>query len=74
MRAAYENVIGSWASVTTDLVSFFRSKSLNVYDKLVDVLEIMANEDITTTIAIIPEVSSLLVVSTRAQVFLADIT
>jgi len=74
IRAADEELLGSWASVSADLVSFFRSKGLTVYDKLANALDAMANENDDQTSPVIPTMASLLAVSTRAHVYLANIT
>ena len=74
IRAAYEELLGSWAPVSAELISFLRSKGLNDYDKLADALDAMADEDGDQTSPIIPATASLLAVSTRAQVYLANIT
>jgi hypothetical protein len=49
IRAVDEELPGSWASVTTILVVFLRSKSLSVYDKLSDALDAMADDDVEDT-------------------------
>ncbi len=46
IRAVDEELLGSWASVTTNLIVFLRSKSLSVYDKLADAMDAMADEDV----------------------------
>ena len=74
IRAADEELLGSWASDAADLISFFRSKDLIVYDKLANALEAMADEDGDQTAPIIPAVASLPAASTRAHIFLLDIT
>jgi hypothetical protein len=75
IRAANEELLGSWTSVTANLIAFFRSKNVTVYDNLADALDAMANEDRDSTATVtIPAVASLLTVSTRAHAFLADIT
>jgi hypothetical protein len=66
--------LGSWASVTANLIAFFRSKGLGVYDRQADALDAMADEDTDPTTHVIPAVTSLLVVSTRSHGFLEDIT
>ena len=43
MRAADEELLGSWASITPNLISFYRSKGLEVYTKIVDALDSMAD-------------------------------
>jgi hypothetical protein len=73
VRAADEELLGSWASVTGNLIAFFRSKGLTVYDKLADALDTMADENINMAIHIIPAFASLLTVSTKAYAFLEDI-
>ena len=60
--------------MSADLISVFRSKDLTVHNKLADALDAMANEDGDHTSPVIPAVASLLAVSTRSRVYLADIT
>ena len=72
IRAADEEMIGSWASITADLITYFRAKSLPVYDELAEALEAMADEETETNR--VPAVQSLLAVSARSQSFLADMT
>ena len=43
IRAADEELLGSWASITSDLITFFRSKDMPVYTKLADALDSMAD-------------------------------
>jgi hypothetical protein len=74
VRAAYEELLGSWASVTTILIAFFRTKGLLVFDKLTNALDTMASEDSTLETPVIRAVASLLAVSARTQTFLADIS
>jgi hypothetical protein len=74
IRAADEELLGSWASVSADLIPFFRFKDLTVYDKLADALEAMECEDSAHTSPIIPAFASLPAASTRAHIFLSDIT
>jgi hypothetical protein len=74
VRAADEELLGSWASVTADLIAFFQSKGLKVYDKLANALDAMADEKSDPNTPVIPAVASLLVVNTRAHVFLANIS
>ena len=73
IRAANVDLIGSWASVKTDLVSPFRFKCLIVYDELAEAREAMPDEDKNTATPIIPAVESLEAGSTNAQVFRAEI-
>ena len=45
VKAADEELLGSWASVTAKLISFLRSHGLPIYDKLANALDAMADED-----------------------------
>jgi hypothetical protein len=46
-----------------------------VYDKLANVLDAMANDDVEDTrVSVITTIASLMAVSARAHTFLADIT
>jgi hypothetical protein len=75
IRAADEELLGSLASVTANLIVFLRTKSLSVYDKLVDALDAMADDDTdVTNPPVIPTIASIMAVSARAHTFLADIT
>ena len=74
IRAAYEELLGSWASVTANLITFSRSKGLSVHDKLADALDAMVDENTDPATPIIPAVASLLAVKTRARGFLEDIS
>ena len=57
IRAAYEKLLGSWTSVTANLVALFRSKNLSVYDRLADALNAMADENCNSASPIIPAVA-----------------
>jgi len=70
MRAAYEELLGSRATVTADLISFFRSKCVSVYNQLEDALDAIADEDGDPTSPIVPAVASLLAICKRAYIFL----
>jgi hypothetical protein len=72
IRAADEEMIGSWASITADLITYFRAKNLPVYDELANALDDMADENTETTG--VPAVQSFLAVSARAHAFLEDMT
>jgi len=74
VRAADEELLGSWASVTTDLIAFFRSKGLQVYDKLANALDTMCDEESNLETPVIPALTALLLVITRAHVCLTDIS
>ncbi len=66
--------MGSWASVASDLIYFFRSKDLPVYAKLADALDAMADNpnDRSDTITI-PAVETILAINKRAHAFLKNI-
>ena len=46
IRAADEKLLGSWASITSDMITFLRSNDLPVYNKLADTLDAMAKSPI----------------------------
>jgi hypothetical protein len=74
MRAADEELLGSWASITSDLITFFISKDLLVYSKLAEALDAMADiPGDSSNVVIIPAVETLLAVSGRAHAFLGNI-
>ena len=75
IMAADKELLGSWASMTTNLIVVLRSKGLSVYDKLADALDAMADDAVEDTmVPVIPAIASLMAVSARAHTFLADIT
>ena len=74
IKAASEELLGSWASVAAILISFLQSKGLDMNAKLADIMVAMADDDTDPLRPVIPTVSSLLVVSSKAQCFLSDIT
>ena len=89
IRATNEEYLGSWAAVTANLIAFLRAKGLDVYDKMANALDSMADEVVSpvenedqapraaetdATVLNIPAVTSLLAVSARAHTFLADIS
>ncbi len=45
MRAADKELLGSWASITADLIKFFRSKDKRIYTDLAIALEFMADAE-----------------------------
>ncbi len=49
IRSADEELLGSWASVTANLIVILRSKSLIVYDKLAYAMDAMADDDADDT-------------------------
>ena len=67
IRVANEELLGSWTSVTANLIAFFRSKNLNVHDKMAHALDAMADENCDSTSTII---APLLTDSTKAYVCL----
>ena len=76
IRVVDEEVLGSWASVTANLVSFLRSKGNVVHDKLADAIDGMAEEDSDPndpSTSNIPTGTSMLSTSSRAHAFLSDI-
>ena len=77
MRSADEELLGSWASITADLIKFFRSKDQSIYTDLASALESMADEDEEplgpTPAPPIPAIAALMTVSTRAHAFLSEI-
>jgi hypothetical protein len=61
--------LGSWASITSDLIAFFRSKNLPVYSKLADALDSMADTlDVRLDVPTIPAIEMLLAIGTRAHI------
>ena len=74
IQAPDEELLGSLASITFDLMSFFRSKDSPVYTKLADALDSMADtRDTTHGETLIPTIKLILSVSTRAHAFLDTI-
>ena len=74
IRADDEELFGSWASITSDLISFFRSRDSPVYTRLAGALDSMADtHDNTHDETLIPTIKSMLAFSTRAQAFLDTI-
>jgi hypothetical protein len=74
-RVVDEELLGSWASTTANLIVFLISKGLGVYDKLADALDAMADDDVgATEIPVIPTTGSVMAIIVRAHTFLADIT
>ena len=89
IRAADEEYLGSWAAVTANLTSFLRARGLDVYDKMANAMDSMADEVVPSaenddlapgeaetdaTVRNIPAITSLLAVSARTHSFLADIS
>ena len=71
IRAADEELLGSWASITSHLISFFRSKDMPVYTKLADTLDAMADSPEKLTVEpAIPAIESMLATGARAHAFL----
>jgi hypothetical protein len=62
-------MIGSWASITADMITYFRAKSLPVYEELAKALDAMTDEETETTIVL--AVQSFLAVSARSKVLLS---
>ena len=60
--------------MTSNPIHFFKSKEMGVYDKLADALEAMAEDMPSTYDHVIPVVTTLLALNTRAHAFFFDIT
>jgi hypothetical protein len=60
MRSTDKELIGLWASVTSNLISLLKSKGLGVYDKLADALDVMAYLDKDHVVPTITTAASLL--------------
>jgi hypothetical protein len=74
IRAADEELLGSWASITSDLITFLHSKGLPVYNKLADALDAMANSPETLSEEpVIPAIESMLAIIAKAHTFLETI-
>ncbi len=74
MRAADEELLGSWASITADLIAFCRSKNQSVYTKIADALDSMFEfNDPLTNNTLPPATAAMLAVSTRAHGYLESI-
>ncbi len=74
IRAADEELLGSWASITSDMITFFRSKDLPVYAKLANALDAMTDSpDDPTYVPHIPTIERMLAVVVMAHAFLDDI-
>jgi hypothetical protein len=71
MRAADEELLGSWASITADLIAFCRSKNQSVCTKIADVLDSMIDfNDPLTDNPLPPAIAEMMAVSTRAHGYL----
>jgi hypothetical protein len=71
IRGADEELLGSWASITSDHITFFRSEVLPVYTKLADALDSMGDSlETLTEVPVIPVIESMLAISPRAHAFL----
>jgi hypothetical protein len=71
IRAADEELLGSWASITSDLISFFRSKNMSVYSEIADALDSMADSSEHHDVnPLHPAVSVTFNVSIRADAYL----
>jgi hypothetical protein len=78
IRAAGEELLGSWAAVTSDLINFCRSKGLSTYSQIADALDSIANtppthmEEVHTAL-LHPSIDTMMTVSMRAHAFLGTI-
>jgi hypothetical protein len=71
IRAADEELLRSWSSITSDLIIFCRYKDLPVYSKLAYTLDSMTyTPDDLPNIPAIPAIETMLTTSTRAHFFL----
>ena len=71
IRVVDEELLGSWASITSDLITFFRSKDTPVYSRLAYAVNSMVDtHNIAPEETSIPTIKSLLAVSMRARAFL----
>ncbi len=59
--------------MTSNLIHFVLTKCIDVYDKLADAFEAMAEEEPGTIVPLISAMATLSKVSTRARAFLADV-
>jgi hypothetical protein len=70
-------MLGSWASITADLIKFFKSKDLGIYNDLANALDSIADAEddpVDPSIASpIPAVAALMPMSTRDHAFLTEI-
>ena len=71
-------MLGSWAGVTSDLITLFKSKGVIVYSQPIYALDTMVGSSNNPSndqpvVATIPTVTVMLVVGTRAHTFLSDI-
>jgi hypothetical protein len=74
IRVADEELLGPWASITSDLINFLRSKGIPVYTKLADALDAMAGSPETLSEEpAIPAIDSMLVIRAKAHTFLETI-
>jgi hypothetical protein len=74
IRSVDEELIGSWASITANLIVFVRSKGLIVYERHAYTLDAMADDEEGAMVPIIPTVTTLMAANTSAHTFLVDIT
>ncbi len=77
IRASHEELLGSWALATADLIKVCRSKDLQVYSAMANAFDRMADSNARSNpqdpFVIFPVVDALLAISSRAHSFLADI-
>jgi len=74
IRAADKELLSSRASITSGLITSFRSKDIPVYSRLADALDSMVDtHDTVPDETTIPTIESMLAASTRAHAFLDTI-
>jgi hypothetical protein len=77
MRATEEDILGSWASITADLINFFRSNDLSIYSAPAYALDSIKDTDVEPTyITLTPSIlvfAARMAMSSRTHAFLSDI-
>jgi hypothetical protein len=78
ITSSNKELLGSWAAITSDFITSFRSKGVTVFSQPIDALDVIvegtdnpSNEQ--PVITTIPAVTAMLAVSTRAHAFFTDI-
>jgi len=78
MRVVNKELLGSWASITADLVTFCRSKGISSYSVFADALDSMADPppplEEHQIPCLHPAIAAMMVVSERVHTFLEAIS
>ena len=79
IRTADEEIIGSWAAYTADLITLYRSKGLSAYSHIVDALDSIANHlptpmDDDHAPPLHPSIDAMMTDSMRAHAFFGTIS